>query len=75
MSVVKPSPDLPAIQETLLGWIVSEKCKQTRMSRTNVCHVRNHIGDEDCSIVQKFWKLESLPNEYKTILTEEQRKC
>ena len=35
----------PIIQKTLLGWIVAGKCKQTILSRTNVCHVINHIGD------------------------------
>ena len=63
---IKPSPEQPTIQKTFLGWIVSGKCKQTILSRTNVqvCHVSNHIGDEDSvnSIVQMFWELEYLPN-------------
>ena len=60
---IKPSLEQLTIQKTLLGWIVSGKC-MTMLSRTNVCHVSNHIRDEDSvnSVVQKFSELESLSN-------------
>ena len=74
---IKPGPNLPIIQKTSLGWIVSGKCNKTVDSRVQVCHVSNHIGNEDTieSIVQRFWELEAIPNEDKVVLTKEQQQC
>ncbi|XP_046802977.1 uncharacterized protein LOC124418978 [Lucilia cuprina] len=75
---IRRSPDIPTVQKTLLGWVVSGKYKNCKTSTNKSCHISTWGNDEnDLSldkIVQRFWELEEIPRDTK-VLTLEHQQC
>lgn len=72
---IKSGPNVPIIQKTLFGWVVSGKYNQPADPKSNFCHL-NTIGDNESSLnklVQKFWELEEVPNGANVLSTEQQQ--
>jgi len=74
---IKISPNLPVMQKTVLGWIVTGKIKNSASSIFNVM-IPSMIADERVvdTYVRKFWELEDLTPSIKTKqFTLEQQQC
>ncbi|KAI8129101.1 hypothetical protein CVS40_0911 [Lucilia cuprina] len=75
---IRRSPDIPTVQKTLLGWVVSGKYKNCKTSTNKSCHISTWGNDEnDLSldkIVQRFWELEEIPRDTK-VLTLKHQQC
>ncbi|XP_065368808.1 uncharacterized protein LOC135961242 [Calliphora vicina] len=73
---IKLNPNIPTLQKTLLGWIVSGKYKELKHFNKNVCHLSSLTENEDSldSIVRRFWELEEIPREA-NVLSIEHQEC
>ena len=75
---IRRSPDIPTVQKTLLGWVVSGKYKNVKTSTNNSCHINTIANEENekslNKIVQRFWELEEISNEL-NVLPIEQQHC
>ncbi|XP_046807525.1 uncharacterized protein LOC124420040 [Lucilia cuprina] len=73
---IKLNPNIPTLQKTLLGWIVSGKYKEVKHFIKNLCHLSTLNENEDSldSIVRRFWELEEIPREA-NVLSLEQQEC
>ncbi|XP_065368751.1 uncharacterized protein LOC135961183 [Calliphora vicina] len=75
---IRRSPDIPTVQKTLLGWVVSGKYKNCKTSTNESCHISTYDIDETETsldrIVQRFWELEEIPKE-RNILPIEHQQC
>ncbi|XP_037930540.1 uncharacterized protein LOC119665370, partial [Teleopsis dalmanni] len=66
---IKQGTNLPILQKTLLGWIVSGKYKDVPSNASKICNLirlqeAESTGDFCLnSLVKKFWELEEIPKE------------
>ena len=71
---IRLGDNLPILQKTQLGWIVSGKCQSTYKSPSNVlCSFNDHQENINENI-EMFWKLEAVVGVRKSI-SEDQKLC
>lgn len=67
---IKLGTNMPTLQESQLGWLVAGPVGFAKCIKNISCNF-SHVSDLDKSL-KKFWEIEELPTETKTLSLEEQ---
>ena len=74
--IIKGQPGFPIAQNTKLGWILSgyiHSPNNQRSLKNKLVSMHNHITTDD--LLKKFWEIEALSSDYKSLLSEEEQSC